>query len=169
MTVSIEGAPKQYGTITYTVYLTNPEGVEFWEGNSLNGNKLDLGEGTLVSEAISLNSVSEAGQVIDGAYTIPAGTAYKYTFKVSEKYGTYSVYEKDGYYLWHGRLVNGSSQSNFQFPASSDCILAIEKSTPTPNSKSSLSAMPQNQPPHRKHIRRRAKSSPRERLQQRRL
>lgn len=127
MTVSIEGAPKQYGTITYTAYLTNPEGVEFWEGNSLNGNKLDLGEGTLVSEAISLNSVSEAGQVIDGAYTIPAGTAYKYTFKVSEKYGTYSVYEKDGYYLWHGRLVNGSSQSNFQFPASSDCILAIEK------------------------------------------
>lgn len=128
MTVSIEGAPRQYGTVTYTAYLTNPEGVEFWEGNSLSGNKLDLGEGTLVSEAIVLKSVSEGGQVLDQAYTIPAGTAYKYTFKVSEKYGTYSVYEKAGYYLYHGRLGSPTgSQSYFEFPASQNCILAIAK------------------------------------------
>lgn len=127
MTVSIEGAPKQYGTVTYTAYLTNPEGVEFWEGG-VNGNKLDLGEGTLVNEDIVLKSVSEGGQVLDQAYTIPAGTAYKYTFKVSEKYGTYSVYEKEGYYLLHGRLGNPTgTQSYFEFPASQNCILAVAK------------------------------------------
>lgn len=128
MTVKIDGTPKQYANITYTAYITNAEAVEIWQGNKVKGSKVELGEGTLVTEDITLKSVSESGTVIDGQYVIPAGTARKYTFKVSDKYGSYNVYvEKEGYYIAHGRLVSGSSQQNFSNPASSDCYLAVAK------------------------------------------
>lgn len=127
MTVNIAGAPKVYGKVKYNIYATNVEGISVWEGTRYNGNLLELGEGTDVDTDIVLNAVSDYGVLFDEAYTIPAGTAKCYEIEVSEKYGNYSVYEADGYYLAHGRLVNGTTQTNFEIPAAADSYLVVNK------------------------------------------
>lgn len=127
MTVNIVGAPKVYGTVKYNIYATNAEGISVWEGSMYNGNVIELGEGTVVTTDLVLDAVSEYGVEMDKAYTIPAGTAKCYEIEVSEKYGYYSVYEEEGYYIAHGRLVNGTTQSNFDIPAEADSYLAINK------------------------------------------
>lgn len=127
MTVNIAGAPKVYGTVKYNIYTTNAEGISVWEGSMNNGNAIELGEGTVVTTDLVLNAVSENGVEVDKAYTIPAGTAKCYEIEVSEKFGYYSVYEEDGYYMAHGRLVNGTTQSNFETPAEADSYLVINK------------------------------------------
>lgn len=127
MTVNIAGAPKVYGTVKYNIYTTNAEGISVWEGSMYNGNAIELGEGTVVTTDLVLDAVSEYGVEMDKAYTIPAGTAKCYEIEVSEKYGCYSVYEKEGYYMAHGRLVNGTTQSNFGIPAEADSYLVINK------------------------------------------
>lgn len=127
MTVNIAGAPKVYGTVKYNIYTTNAEGISVWEGSMYNGNAIELGEGTVVATDLVLNAVSENGVEIDKAYTIPAGTAKCYEIEVSEKYGNYSVYVEEGYYMAHGRLVNGTTHRNFSIPADDDSYLVINK------------------------------------------
>lgn len=127
MTVNITGTPKVYGKKKFSIYATNGEGITVWEGSMHDGNPIELGEGTDVSTDLVLKAVTEDGFVVDKEYTIPAGTAKLYQIEVSEKYGTYSVYEKDGYYIAHGRLVSGGSQSNFVIPAAANSYLAVNK------------------------------------------
>ncbi len=127
MTVNITGAPKVYGKVTYNIYATNAEGISVWEGTMYKGNAIELGEGIDVTTDIVLNAVSENGVELDGTYTIPAGTAKRYEIEVSEKYGSYSVYEEDGYYIAHGRLVNETTQSKFEMPAEADSYLVVNK------------------------------------------
>lgn len=129
MTVKVEGKAHVYNDITITAYLVNADGLDIWQGNSWNGVKAELGEGTLVNEDIVLPRVAYGDQVADEAYTIPAGTAYRYQFKVSEKYGEYGIYAKDGYYVAHARANGEEGMEAFRgdFTHSATTVYAVCK------------------------------------------
>lgn len=107
--VKFDVATREYGTRTITAYVVNPEGVKIIAGNGLNGVELPLENGEDVAEEIVLKQASESGSVIDAAYTIPAGTAKKYTLTYSLRYDGIQVTEKEGYFINHTRGANLSS------------------------------------------------------------
>ena len=107
--VKFDVAEREYGTRTITAYVVNPEGVKIIAGNGLDGVELPLENGEDVAEEIVLKQASESGAVLDGAYTIPAGTAKKYTLTYSLRYAGIQVTEKEGYFINHTRGANLSS------------------------------------------------------------
>lgn len=107
--VKFDVAERDYGTRTITAYVVNPEGVKIIAGNGLDGVELPLENGEDVAEEIVLKQASESGAVLDGAYTIPAGTAKKYTLTYSLRYAGIQVTEKEGYFINHTRGANLSS------------------------------------------------------------
>lgn len=107
--VKFDVAEREYGTRTITAYVVNPEGVKIIAGNGLDGVELPLENGEDVAEEIVLKQASESGAVLDGAYTIPAGTAKKYTLTYSLRYAGIQVTEKEGYFISHTRGANLSS------------------------------------------------------------
>lgn len=107
--VKFDVAEREYGTRTITAYVVNPEGVKIIAGNGLDGVELPLENGEDVAEEIVLKQATESGSVLDGAYTIAAGTAKKFTLTYSLRYNGIQVSEKDGYFISHTRGANLSS------------------------------------------------------------
>ncbi|MCM1033881.1 MAG: hypothetical protein NC405_09055 [Odoribacter sp.] len=98
-TLKIDAAPKQYHDVIYTAYVVCPEGIEIFAGNRLTGQQITLTDGQVVDTPISLPKSD-----IDDAMVIPAGTAYKYTFSVSSKYGFLNINPNPGYWIRTRRL-----------------------------------------------------------------
>lgn len=100
-TIAIDATDKVYSTEMFTAYIVCPEGVELWQGNALNGERITLPEGEVVNEEISFPKTKE-----QDAYTIPAGQAIKYEIPVSSKYGSINVMDKEGYWVRQKREGN---------------------------------------------------------------
>lgn len=94
----VDATQKQYEDVEYTAYIVDAAGVELYAGSRVNGEKIELGEGELVTEAVELPAITEDG-VEYPAYTVPAGTMRKYTFTVSSKYGEINYYLGGDYWM----------------------------------------------------------------------
>lgn len=103
-TLAFEGTAKVYNDITYTAYVVCPEGVRIVAGSLLTGYTVSLTDGETMAGAIELPAISKPAQA---AYTIPAGTARKFTFKVSEKYGALNIQPQEGYWIRTLRTAGG--------------------------------------------------------------
>lgn len=100
--LDINATQKQYQNIQFTAYIVDASGVELYAGTRVNGTKIELGEGELVTDAVELPAFTEDG--IDyAAYTVPAGTMRKYTFDVSSKYAAVNYYLTDDYWMRDAR------------------------------------------------------------------
>ncbi|MDO4320015.1 MAG: hypothetical protein Q4C34_05510 [Bacteroidales bacterium] len=131
-TVKFDVSAKDFGTRTFTAYVVNPEGVSIIAGNGLNGVELPLTGGETVNEEIVLDKVVESGNEVDGAYTIPAGAARKFTLTHSLRYNGIMVLEKDGYYIAHTRQED--RKSTVESGCTSDVVYIVAQST-APDSK----------------------------------
>lgn len=94
----VDATQKQYEDVEYTAYIVDAAGLELYAGSRVNGEKIELGEGELVAEAVELPAFTEDG-VEYPAYTVPAGTMRKYTFTVSSKYGEINYYLDYDYWM----------------------------------------------------------------------
>lgn len=130
--VKFDVKEREYGTRTITAYVVNPEGVKIIAGNGLDGVELPLENGEDVAEEIVLKECRESGSVLDGAYTIPAGTAKKYTLTYSLRYNGIQVRERDGYFISHTRGENLSSILESGYAGNTVYIVA---SSTAPDSK----------------------------------
>lgn len=130
--VKFDVAERVYGTRTITAYVVNPEGVQILAGNGLDGVVLPLENGEDVAEEIVMKQATESGATLDGAYTIPAGTAKKYTLSYSLRYDGIQVSEKDGYYISHSRAADLSSMLESGYTG--ETIYVVAAST-APDSK----------------------------------
>lgn len=93
-TVNITASPKQYGVQTATLFLTEPNAFDIWAGTRINGERIQLGEGTVVNEEIKLFANEK-----DADYIVPAGTAYRYDIQFSSKYDCINYYVNEGFWL----------------------------------------------------------------------
>lgn len=109
MTVEINASKKVYYDLTFTAYITNPEGVYLYAGNQLTGQRIELGEGEPITAAIDLpKSDVEA----DPARTMPVATTRKFTITISSKYGSINYYTHEGYWLPAARQANTSKHAD---------------------------------------------------------
>lgn len=120
--IDVKATSKSYTMNTMTAYITDVAGVELWAGNRLDGEKIELGEGEVVSEAVTLPAYTESG-VSFAAYTVPAGTLKKYTFEVSTKYNTVTYYLNDGYWMRDAR--ESSLKTSLSNPVSNNGFYLI--------------------------------------------
>lgn len=118
-TLVIDATEKTYVPMSFTAYIVCPEGIDLYAGNLIDGEKIELGEGESVSSEIVL-SASE----IDGAYTIPAGKARKFTFDVSSKYARVMVMEKQGYWIRTTRIADKSTYASNPIESTTFYIVA---------------------------------------------
>lgn len=115
-TIAITAAAKQYGTKTYTAYVTYPEAVTIYSGNMLNGQIFD-------------NLLDNPDVTVED---VPAGTALpakadiahtkKITVKISDKYGDFNANVKAGYWL---RGIYNSSFKDADMPLTKPAVLYI--------------------------------------------
>lgn len=131
-TLKFNVAEKDYGTRTITAYVVNPEGINLIAGNGLDGVSLELKDGETVNEPIELLECKDAGTVIDGAYTIPAGAARKFTLTYSLRYNGIMVTDKEGYYITHTR---GEDRKSELVSGCSDLTVYIVAESTAPDSK----------------------------------
>ncbi|MDE7414188.1 MAG: hypothetical protein K2N05_10455 [Muribaculaceae bacterium] len=85
--LKIEGTPKSFGTVDFTGYIINGEGVCF--SNTYHGVPFEVPEGEAITEDIKITST----------LTMPASETLKYTIPTSEKSPKFFFYPKDGYYI----------------------------------------------------------------------
>ncbi|MCM1033476.1 MAG: hypothetical protein NC405_06940 [Odoribacter sp.] len=97
-TLTLDVRARVYNDVIYTAYVVCAEGIDIYAGN-MSGPHIELTNGELVENSISLGKITEQGTVISPAYTIPAGTAYKYTFTISDKYQRFLIMDKEGYWI----------------------------------------------------------------------
>lgn len=83
----VEGQAKEYGTVDFTGYIINAEGVAF--SKSYHGNPFEISEGEAVDKDIELSA----------SLTMPADQTMKYLIPVSEKSPKFFFYPKEGYYI----------------------------------------------------------------------
>lgn len=115
--IEINASKKSYYDITFTAYITNPEGITLYAGNRLTGYQIDLGEGEPITSDISLPS---SDVDTDGAYTMSTANTRKYTFSISSKYGTINYYTNGGYWLRAARMRSTNKHADNPM-SSSDC------------------------------------------------
>lgn len=122
--LDINATQKQYQNIQFTAYIVDASGVELYAGTRVNGTKIELGEGELVTDAVELPAFTE-DDIEYTAYTVPAGTMRKYTFDVSSKYAVVNYYLTDDYWMRDAR--NASLTAIVSNPISDNVFYLINE------------------------------------------
>lgn len=97
-TLSIEGSPKDYGQVTFTAYVMNPEGVVLTKGSYGGSDYADLTSGDAVSGDIQLS----------GTYILKAAESKVFTFDVDGKTPRVFISPEDGWYIQTVQTNDGS-------------------------------------------------------------
>ena len=120
----VDATQKQYQNVQFTAYIVDAAGIELYAGTRVNGTKIELGEGELVTDAVELPAFTEDG-IEYPAYTVPAGTMRKYTFDVSSKYGSVNYYLDYDYWMRAAR--NGALNATVDNPISDNVFYLINE------------------------------------------
>lgn len=94
-TFVVTAKDKEYGKKTFTAYVVCPEGLRLANGNLLSGEDADLTGGEAYNQEIVVPAVGDGVK----EFTIPAGTAKKVEFELSDKFDSMSLVAKEGYWL----------------------------------------------------------------------
>lgn len=95
--LQIVGTAKDYGKVTFTAYIMNPEGVVLTEGVYGSDNTVDLTAGDAVNSDIA----------IDGN-TLTAAASRKFTFEVDGKNPRVFISPKEGWYIATAQAKDGA-------------------------------------------------------------
>lgn len=125
--LKVEGTAKVFGTIDFTGYIINTEGVAF--SKTYHGTPFELPEGEEVTDDIKLTS----------SLIMPASETLKYVIPMSEKSPKFFFYPKEGYYIENvytltpeGKIEQHSGNASMTATIDGTTFYMIVKKLPSP-------------------------------------